>query len=152
LATLRSHAERARGILTSYQELIDESSDEGIRYLGRLIIEDEERHHELINEMANRVDSWALGISIEPATPSPSPRVAPELLEATLPRRLHPVAAYTMTMGMMTARNRSPRPPIASGPTDRSRTYAATPSTKKMCAKTSRCLWSTVQMPSNISR
>ena len=86
LETLRTHDARERAILESYQHLIDESSDEGIRYLGRLIIEDEERHHELIAEMANRIDSWLRGMSVEPATPPLEPRVDPELLEAT--RRL----------------------------------------------------------------
>lgn len=86
LETLRTHDARERAILESYRRLIDESSDEGIRYLGRLIIEDEERHHELIAEMANRIDSWTRGMSVEPATPPLEPRVDPELLEAT--RRL----------------------------------------------------------------
>ena len=86
LETLRGHDARERAMLESYRRLIDESSDEGVRYLGRLIIEDEERHHELIADMANRVDSRAFGASFEPATPSLSPRVDRELLEAT--RRL----------------------------------------------------------------
>jgi len=86
LETLRTHDERERAILETYRRLIDQSPDEGVRYLGRLIIKDEERHHELIAEMANRIDSWRLGSSIEPAIPSLSPQVDPELLEAT--RRL----------------------------------------------------------------
>jgi hypothetical protein len=65
---------------------VDESLDEGIRYLGRLIIEDEERHHQVLNDMANRVDSWIQGKSVEPSTPSLSPRVDQGRLEET--RRL----------------------------------------------------------------
>ena len=84
LATLRAHDERERAILASYRDLVDESTDEGVRYLGRLIIDDEERHHEVIREMANRVDSWMQGgASVEPSTPSLTPRVDADLLEET---------------------------------------------------------------------
>jgi len=86
LATLRAHDERERAILESYRHLVDESTDDGIRYLGRLIMDDEERHHDVIREMANRVESWMQDASIEPSTPSLSPRVDSDLLEAT--RRL----------------------------------------------------------------
>ena len=86
LSTLRAHDERERAILASYRRLVDESTDDGVRYLGRLIIEDEERHHEVIREMTNRIDSWMKDASVEPSTPSLSPRVDPDLLEET--RRL----------------------------------------------------------------
>ena len=83
LETLRAHDERERAILASYRHLIDESSDEGVRYLGALIIEDEERHHQMINEMVNRIDSSIHGVSVEPSTPSLSPRVDRALLDET---------------------------------------------------------------------
>ena len=86
LRTLRMHDEREQDILASYRRLVDESRDEGIRYLGRLIIEDEERHHQILDEMANRVESWLHGMTLEPATPALSPRVDSMLLEET--RRL----------------------------------------------------------------
>ena len=86
LETLRSHDEREGAVLDSYRRLVDESPDEGIRYLGRLLIEDEERHHQMISEMANRIDAWIQGRSIEPSTPPLSPRVDRSLLEET--RRL----------------------------------------------------------------
>jgi transposase len=86
LATLRAHDERERAILASYRHLVDESTDDGVRYLGRLIMDDEERHHEVIREMANRVESWMHTASVEPSTPSLSPRVDSDLLEET--RRL----------------------------------------------------------------
>ena len=86
LATLRAHDERERAILESYRQLVDESTDDGIRYLGRLIMDDEERHHEVIREMANRVESWMQDVRVEPSTPSLSPQVDPDLLEET--RRL----------------------------------------------------------------
>ena len=87
LETLRTHAEGEATVLASYRRLVDESPDEGVRYLGRLIIEDEERHHNVIAEMCNRIDSWIIeGLSIEPSTPALSPRVDRVLLEET--RRL----------------------------------------------------------------
>jgi len=86
LKTLRTHSEREGAVLAAYRHLVDESPDEGVRYLGRLIIEDEERHHEVISEMANRIDSWIQGVDIEPSTPALSPHVDRALLEET--RRL----------------------------------------------------------------
>jgi hypothetical protein len=50
------------------------------------MIEDEERHHQLIEEMANRVESWLVEVEIEPETPALSPRADPALLDET--RRL----------------------------------------------------------------
>ena len=70
LETLRTHDEREGAVLASYRRLVDESPDEGVRYLGRLIIEDEERHHQVISEMANRIDSWIQGRDIAPSTPA----------------------------------------------------------------------------------
>ena len=83
LETLRTHGERERAVLAAYQRLVEESSDEGIRYLGRLIIEDEDRHHRVIDEMANRVDSWMQGTAVEPSTPELTPRVDRDLLDET---------------------------------------------------------------------
>ncbi|MEY2445912.1 MAG: hypothetical protein QOE00_2492, partial [Ilumatobacteraceae bacterium] len=84
LETLRTHAECEAEVLESYRRLVDDCPDEGVKYLGRLIIEDEERHHHVINEMCNRIDSWIIqGISIDPSTPDLSPRVDRVLLEET---------------------------------------------------------------------
>ena len=83
LETLRHHDQREDIVLTAYRRLVDECADEGIQYLGRLIIEDEERHHQLIGEMANRIESWIHGDEIESSTPSIVPRVDPELLDVT---------------------------------------------------------------------
>jgi rubrerythrin len=83
LETLRMHGQREDVLLDSYRRLVEEASDEGVRYLGRLIVEDEERHHELISDIANRVASAMRGAEIEPNTPALSPRVDRALLEAT---------------------------------------------------------------------
>jgi hypothetical protein len=83
LETLRTHGKREDELLDSYRRLVEESEDEGVRYLGRLIVEDEERHHELIGDIANRIASAIYGAEIEPNTPALSPRVDRALLEAT---------------------------------------------------------------------
>ena len=83
LETLRTHGQREDAILESYRRLVEASHDEGLRYLGRLIIEDEERHHHVIAEMANRIDSWIQGTEIEPSVPALVPRFDPILLEET---------------------------------------------------------------------
>jgi hypothetical protein len=83
LETLRTHGQREDVLLDSYRRLVEEASDEGVRYLGRLIVEDEERHHELVGEIANRIASGIYGAEIEPNTPALSPRVDRALLEAT---------------------------------------------------------------------
>jgi hypothetical protein len=83
LATLRTHDEREAAILESYRHLVEESTDEGIRYLGQLIVEDEERHHRLIAEMIARIETWVHGEQMSEATPSLTPRVDPHLLAET---------------------------------------------------------------------
>ena len=86
LETLRTHGAREDAVLASYRQLVEESSDEAIKYLGRLIIDDKERHHQVISEMANRIESSIQGVNVEPATPALEPRVDRELLDET--RRL----------------------------------------------------------------
>ncbi len=50
---LRSHGQREGAALASYQRLAEQSDDEGLRYLVRLILEDETRHHHQIADMLN---------------------------------------------------------------------------------------------------
>jgi hypothetical protein len=83
LETLRRHDEHAQALLDVYRGLAEKSADEGIRYLCQLIIDDEERHHEVITEMVNRIESWVDGRDVEPGTPSLVPAVDRSLLENT---------------------------------------------------------------------
>lgn len=53
LEMLRSHGQREGAALASYQRLADESDDEGLQYLVRLIMDDEVRHHQQIADMLN---------------------------------------------------------------------------------------------------
>jgi rubrerythrin len=86
LEELRTHQRRESEVLDSYRQLAEGSSDEGVRYIAQLIVDDEGRHHQMIEEMANRVESWIDGVEVEPSTPALNPRVDPPLLAET--RRL----------------------------------------------------------------
>jgi hypothetical protein len=85
LELIRTHDARESAVLAAYQRLVDESVDEGIRYLGRLILDDEQRHHQILGQMAERVGSWIRGDN-DAGTPALTPRVNRELLDET--RRL----------------------------------------------------------------
>ena len=83
LKTLATHGEREAATVSAYRKLILESTDEGVKYLGQLILDEESRHHHVITEMINRIESWDLGVGIEPSTPAIAPRVDLQLLDAT---------------------------------------------------------------------
>ena len=83
LDALAAHGEHEAAALAAYRRLIENSADEGVKYLGRLILEDEERHHHVIAEMSNRIASWELGLDLDPATPAITSRVDRQLLDAT---------------------------------------------------------------------
>lgn len=85
LELLRTHDAREGAVLGAYQRLVEESTDEGIQYLGRLILDDEERHHQILGQMAERVDTWKHGGG-DAGTPPLTPRVDRALLDET--RRL----------------------------------------------------------------
>jgi hypothetical protein len=65
----RTHGEREGAALASYQRLAEESDDEGLRYLVRLIMEDEIRHHQQISEIVNELDSFVSDLDIQPRPP-----------------------------------------------------------------------------------
>jgi hypothetical protein len=85
LELLRTHDARESEVLSAYQKLVNESTDEGIRYLGRMILDDEQRHHQVLGQMAERVDAWMHNRD-DAGIPSLTPRVDRELLDET--RRL----------------------------------------------------------------
>jgi hypothetical protein len=83
LKTLARHGERESALLDEYRHLISETADEGVKYLGALMLEELERHHHLVTEMVNRIESWDYGIDIEPSTPVLTARVDHQLVDAT---------------------------------------------------------------------
>lgn len=87
LDLLESHGEREGEALESYRRVAEESSTgEAVGYLVRLILDDEERHHRLFTEMANRIRSFVWEVDVEPKIPALPPRSNPKLLAET--RRL----------------------------------------------------------------
>jgi len=54
-AFVTCHVEQEGELLAEYQTLAEESSEEYVRYLMKLIIADEQRHHQLLKEMANHL-------------------------------------------------------------------------------------------------
>ena len=83
LALLGGHVEREGSALDSYAALIEQVDDEGIRYLGRLILEDEERHHRIVQEMLNSVRSSVEELDIQPSAPEIADKASDELVVAT---------------------------------------------------------------------
>ena len=83
IAVLSTHRERESAALDSYTKLVTQSEDEGIRYLGRLIIEDEERHHQIIDDMLNTIRSWVDEVDAEPHAPEMVVRASRDLLVET---------------------------------------------------------------------
>ena len=78
--TLRSHGEREGAALASYQRLAE---DEGLRYVVRLIMEDEARHHQQISEMLNNLHSFVWELDIQPRVPEMRVHDRPVLREET---------------------------------------------------------------------
>jgi hypothetical protein len=87
LALLESHGAREGEALDAYKR-VAEGSDAGaaVRYLVGLILEDEERHHQVFAEMANQIRSIVWEVDVEPRVPAMTPRDDPQLLAET--RRL----------------------------------------------------------------
>jgi hypothetical protein len=83
---LEAHAPREGEALATYEQLIEQSANPAVQYLGRLIIEDEKRHHDLLEEMLNGIKSFVWEVAIEPSMPSMPRQADPELLDKT--RRL----------------------------------------------------------------
>ncbi len=80
---LSHHGSEEGAILASYEELANESEDESIRYLVKLVLDDERRHHRLLAEMANAMVWGTVKATAEPATPDLSRRMDADLLAQT---------------------------------------------------------------------
>lgn len=84
LETVHEHVKGERELLEAYVELAEEGPDH-VRYLIELILDDESRHHRLLGEMANKLESGIEWRPIEPAIPFVQSKRAdrPRLSEAT---------------------------------------------------------------------
>lgn len=83
IGLLKDHGQREGAALSAYQKFAEESSDEGIQYLVRLILEDEERHHRVILEMLNQLHSFVWEVELQPSVPGAVKPLDRPLLEAT---------------------------------------------------------------------
>jgi hypothetical protein len=84
LTRLTHHGAQEGAALAAYREVADDSSaGDGVKYLVRLILEDEERHHRVFEEMANAMRSYLEEIAVEPSVPTLSPQRDQRLLEQT---------------------------------------------------------------------
>jgi hypothetical protein len=70
------HGAEEGELLRTYEILASEASDEGVRYLIALILEDERRHHRLLAELSNAI-AW--GSSGKPQQRSAVPRLRGEI-------------------------------------------------------------------------
>ena len=69
LDALESHVASESETLGAYRELAERSADEHVRYVARLILDDERRHHTILDEMLNRVRADAEWRDVGDAVP-----------------------------------------------------------------------------------
>lgn len=80
------HGSEEGKLLAAYEELASKTTDQGVRYLIDLILEDERRHHRLLEEIANSMAWGSTSGSPDDSTPDMPRALQGELLEQT--RRL----------------------------------------------------------------
>jgi hypothetical protein len=84
LGFIEAHVASESEMLASYQATASESPDEYVRYLLHLIISDEQRHHQLLGEMANYLRAGVDGTDARPRIPwLTRPKQPTELRAAT---------------------------------------------------------------------
>jgi hypothetical protein len=77
------HGSEEGRLLATYEDLANRTTQEGVRYLIDLILEDERRHHRMLEEIANSMAWGATSGSPEGSTPAFPLAVGAELLEQT---------------------------------------------------------------------
>lgn len=80
---LAQHGADEGKILATYETLAMSSSDDSVKYLIALILEDERRHHRLLAEMANAIAWGGFKECAQTATPGISPETNTSLLAMT---------------------------------------------------------------------
>jgi hypothetical protein len=69
LALVTAHLESEAGLLAAYRAVAEQVPDEYVRYLTNLIVGDEQRHHQLLSEMANYLRAGTDGSDTRPRVP-----------------------------------------------------------------------------------
>ena len=83
-AHLVEHVDTEQDIIRRYRDVADRSGSPAFQYLARLIIEDEQRHHSLMLELAQSLKSYAEHVGGPEPVPLPSrPSDTAELLGIT---------------------------------------------------------------------
>jgi hypothetical protein len=84
LRMLETHGEREGTALAEYERVAEQSSaGDAVQYLVRMILDDERRHHQVFEEMANELRSFVWEVDVEPRVPSMTERPDPALLAET---------------------------------------------------------------------
>jgi rubrerythrin len=68
-AHLKGHVETERAMLEKYAEVAERTDSKAFRYLVKLLIDDEVRHHRIFNELAESLETEALMKGEEPDIP-----------------------------------------------------------------------------------
>jgi rubrerythrin len=68
-AHLTNHIVTERGLLEEYSEIASRTESRAFRYLVNLLIEDEIRHHRILSELAESLETIALNKAKEPVVP-----------------------------------------------------------------------------------
>ncbi len=68
-AHLTTHIESERGLLQEYSDIAERTESKAFRYLVKLLIEDEIRHHKFFTEIADSVETIALMKPEDPSVP-----------------------------------------------------------------------------------
>jgi rubrerythrin len=66
---LKGHVENERAMLEKYAEVAERTDSKAFRYLVKLLIDEEVRHHRLFNELAGSLETEALMKREEPDIP-----------------------------------------------------------------------------------
>ena len=78
------HGKEEGEILDSYQQIAERSQgDDAVQFLVGLILEDEKRHHQVFEKIANEMRAWLWEMPVEPRLPAMVTRSDPELLAET---------------------------------------------------------------------
>jgi hypothetical protein len=67
---LQSHEGREGSILGEYVRLAESCDDNGVRFLVRMLLEEESRHHMELSAMLNNLETFASGKPIGPRLPT----------------------------------------------------------------------------------
>jgi rubrerythrin len=89
LSIVESHAAAEQDSLDEYRRMADETGDPVVRLLMRMVLEDEERHHQLLAGMASSLRDalqWTQSAGALPAGAPPESLSSPALLAATRAR------------------------------------------------------------------